>query len=111
MSSATTRSHLGDGRCVGWHGPTVPGWAVAVDAERADAAVPEFLGRRLGTAHFWRRWTRAECLCKLAGVPMHTWWRRHGLDVPPGFTGVWHTLRLADLVVTVAAAPARATLR
>lgn len=80
---------------------------MAVDAEHADAPVPEALARRLGPADFWPRWTRAECLAKLADVPMVLWWRWHGLGVPSGTVAVWRTLRVADLVVTVAFAPAR----
>ncbi|MEV0806037.1 hypothetical protein [Micromonospora sp. NPDC050200] len=102
---AVTRSHLDDGRCVGWYGPSAPGWRVAVDAERADAEVPPALARRFGPADFWPRWTRAESLCKLADVPVAAWWRRHGLAVPPGTPAVWRTLRVGDLVVTVAFAP------
>ena len=106
MAAAVTRSHLADFRCVGWFGPVPPGWAVVVDAEIATAAVPAPLARRFGADGFWARWTRAECLCKLAGVPMLAWWPAHGLDVPDDFAGVWRTLRLRDLVVTVAAGPA-----
>ncbi|SCL32566.1 hypothetical protein GA0070616_4497 [Micromonospora nigra] len=106
-AAATTRSHLGDGRCVGWYGPPTVGWQVAVDAEHADAPVPEALARRFGPADFWPRWTRTECLCKLADVPVVVWWRRHGLGIPPGTVAVWRTLRVADLVVTVAFAPTR----
>jgi hypothetical protein len=105
LAAASSRSHLADGRCVGWFGPVPPGWAVAVDAEIAGAGVPEPLARRFGADRFWERWTRAECLCKLAGVPMLAWWRAHGLDVPEDHAGVWRTLRLRDLVVTVAAQP------
>lgn len=104
LAAAVTRSHLDDGRCVGWYGPTA-GWRVAVDAERVAADVPPALARRFGAADFWARWTRAECLCKLADVPMATWWRRYGLVVPAGTGALWRTLRLADLVVTVAFAP------
>lgn len=104
LAAAVTRSHLDDGRCVGWYGPTA-GWRVAVDAERVAAAVPPALAGRFGTADFWARWTRAECLCKLADVPMAAWWRRHGLVVPPGTGALWRTLSLGDLVVTVAFAP------
>ncbi|WP_346535221.1 hypothetical protein [Micromonospora sp. DPT] len=102
---AVTRSHLDDGRCVGWYGPPTPGWRVAVDAERADADVPPALAHRFGRADFWARWTRAESLCKLADVPVAAWWRRHGLAVPPDMPAVWRTLRLGDVVVTVAFAP------
>ncbi|MGK5739521.1 hypothetical protein [Micromonospora sp. URMC 103] len=105
LAGAVTRSHLDDGRCVGWYGPPALGWRVAVDAERADAPVPAALARRFGTADFWARWTRAECLCKLADVPVAAWWRRHGLSIPPDSAAVWRTLRLGDLVVTVAFAP------
>ncbi|MEU5938203.1 hypothetical protein ABZ807_03285 [Micromonospora sp. NPDC047548] len=105
LTYAVTRSHLDDGRCVGWYGPSAPGWRVAVDAERADAEVPAALARRFGPADFWTRWTRAESLCKLADVPVAAWWRRHGLAVPPGSRAVWRTLRVDDLVVTVAFAP------
>ncbi|MGC5022895.1 hypothetical protein [Micromonospora sp. DT47] len=105
VAAALTRSHLDDGRCVGWYGPPTPGWRVAVDAERADAEVPPALARRFGHADFWARWTRAESLCKLADVPVAAWWRRHGLAVPVDNRAVWRTLCLADLVVTVAFAP------
>ncbi|MFI7606199.1 hypothetical protein ACIBTV_13845 [Micromonospora sp. NPDC049366] len=105
LATAVTRSHLDDGRCVGWHGPLAPGWRVVIDAERADNPVPAALARRFGSADFWARWTRAECFCKLADVPVATWWRRYGLGTPPDNVVVWRTLRLADLVVTVAFAP------
>ncbi|WP_233558832.1 hypothetical protein [Micromonospora radicis] len=115
-AAAVTRSHLDDGRCLGWYGPPVPGWRVAVDAERVTAEVPPALARRFGTTDFWARWTRTECLAKLADVPVATWWRRHGLAVPPGTCWLWRTLTLAgaaDLIVTVAfaAAPAPAAAR
>ncbi|MEV1154581.1 hypothetical protein AB0J27_04110 [Micromonospora chokoriensis] len=106
LTDAVTRSHLDDGRCVGWYGPTVPGWRVAIDAERADAPVPPALGRRFGVQDFWARWTRAECCCKLADVPVAAWWRLHGLGTPADGSAVWRTLRVADLVVTVGFAPA-----
>ncbi|MFG1883698.1 hypothetical protein [Micromonospora sp. NPDC049102] len=105
LADASTRSHLDDGRCVGWYGPPVPGWRVAVDAERADAPVPPALARRFGAGDFWARWTRAECCCKLADVPIATWWRRHGLGTPVDGTILWRTLRVADLVVTIGLAP------
>ncbi|MEO3773190.1 hypothetical protein [Micromonospora sp. B9E7] len=107
LADAVTRSHLDDGRCVGWYGPPTPGWRVAIDAERADAPVPPALARRFGTGDFWARWTRAECCCKLADVPIATWWRWHGLGVPAHGGALWRTLRLAtDLVVTVGFGPA-----
>lgn len=102
MAAAVTRSHLADFRCVGWFGPVPPGWTLVLDAEVATAGVPPRLARRFGADRFWERWTRAECLCKLAGVPMLAWWQAHGLDVPDDFAGVWRTLRLGDLIVTVA---------
>ncbi|MET8308665.1 MULTISPECIES: hypothetical protein [unclassified Micromonospora] len=105
VADAATRSHLDDGRCVGWYGPPTAGWRVAVDAERADAPVPPALARRFGTADFWARWTRAECCCKLADVPVALWWRRYGLGTPADGAAVWRTLRVADLVVTVGFAP------
>lgn len=105
LREAVTRSHLDDGRCVGWYGPTAPGWRVAIDAERAAADVPPALAARFGPVDFWARWTRAESLCKLAEIPVATWWRRHGLSVPPHTRAVWRTLRLADMVITVAFAP------
>ncbi|MBX7268085.1 hypothetical protein KIF24_19955 [Micromonospora sp. Llam7] len=103
---AVTRSHLDDGRCVGWYAPPVPGWRVAIDAERADAPLPSALVHRFGATDFWARWTRAECLSKLADVPVAAWWHRHGLEVPPGTPWLWRTLTVADLVVTVAFATA-----
>jgi hypothetical protein len=108
LAGAVTRAHLADGRVVGWVGP-VPGpdasgarMALAIDAELADAEVPRALARRFGTVGFWTRWTRAECLCKLADLPMHVWWRRHGLEVPAEFGGTWRTVEANGLVVTVA---------
>ncbi|MBM0278211.1 hypothetical protein JM949_24150 [Micromonospora sp. STR1s_6] len=106
LTDATTRSHLDDGRCVGWYGPPTPGWRVAIDAERAQAPVPPALARRFGVPDFWARWTRAECCCKLADVPVALWWRRHGLGTPADGSAVWRTLTVADLVVTVGFAPA-----
>ncbi|MFF5053015.1 hypothetical protein ACFY1S_07520 [Micromonospora sp. NPDC000663] len=103
LADATTRSHLDDGRCVGWYGPLTPGWRVAIDAERADAPVPPALARRFGVPDFWARWTRTECHCKLTDVPVAVWWRSHGLSTPAGAT-VWRTLTVADLVVTVGVA-------
>ncbi|MFJ6166639.1 hypothetical protein ACIQH6_16100 [Micromonospora orduensis] len=105
MADATTRSHLDDGRCVGWYGPPVPGWRVAIDAERADAPVPPALARRFGASDFWARWTRAESGAKLADVPIALWWRHHGLAAPAGGAALWRTLHLSDLVITVGLAP------
>ncbi|MEU7848313.1 hypothetical protein AB0B69_12950 [Micromonospora parva] len=105
MADAVTRSHLDDGRCVGWYGAPVPGWRVAIDAERTDAPVPPALARRFGTGDFWARWTRAECCGKLADVPIAVWWRRHGLGTPADGSAIWRTLRVADLVITIGFAP------
>jgi hypothetical protein len=106
LADAVTRSHLADFRCVGWYGAVPEGWTVVIDAEYGDAAVPDPLAAQFGTGLFWERWTRAECLCKLADVPMLAWWPAHGLDVPADFTGEWRTLRLPagdrELVVSVA---------
>ena len=109
MAGAITRSHLPDFRCVGWYAAPPAGWSVVIDAEYAGQVVPAPLARRFGTAEFWPRWTRAECLCKLADVPMLAWWPEHGLDVPADFVGTWRTVLLpseaGDLVVSVAMAP------
>jgi len=78
------RSYLADGRTVTWEPPPgVPG-RPAVDAELAAQPVPPALAARFpaeaadpGT--FWRCWTRAETLAKLAGVPILLWLTRHGL--------------------------------
>jgi hypothetical protein len=105
MSDAVTRSHLPDFRCVGWYAEPPAGWSVAIDAEYADHVIPEPLARRFGVDRFWERWTRAECLCKLADVPMLAWWPEHGLDVPAEFSGQWRTLAVGPLIVSVALAP------
>jgi hypothetical protein len=107
MADAVTRSHLPDFRCVGWYAVPPPGWSVAIDAEYADQVVPAPLARRFGVEGFWERWTRAECLCKLADIPMLAWWPAHGLDVPADFEGEWRTLAVGPLIVSVALAPAR----
>ena len=75
MADAVTRSHLSDGRVVGWYGE--PG--VVIDAELSEAVPPPALTSRFGAEDFWARWTSAECAAKLAGVPMHLWLGRHGL--------------------------------
>ena len=108
MADAVTRSHLPDFRCVGWYAVPPAGWSVVIDAEYADQPVPAPLARRFGVEEFWQRWTRAECLCKLADVPMLAWWPEYGLDVPADFTGRWRTLELGPLIVSVALAPTRA---
>jgi hypothetical protein len=108
MADAVTRSHLPDFSCVGWYAVPPAGWSVVIDAEYADQVVPAPLARRFGVDEFWQRWTRAECLCKLADVPMLAWWPVHGLDVPADFTGRWRTLELGPLIVSVALAPTQA---
>lgn len=105
MADAVTRSHLPDFRCVGWYADPPPGWSVTIDAEYADQVIPAPLAKRFGADGFWERWTRAECLCKLADVPMLAWWPEHGLDVPADFTGEWRTLAVGPLIVSVALAP------
>jgi hypothetical protein len=95
-------SYVADGRRVCWR-PDAPG-RHSVDAEIADAPVPEALGRRFGEAHFWDSWTRSEALAKLAGVPILLWLSRRGLEAsaPPGVRT--RHLRLGDLVVSTASA-------
>jgi hypothetical protein len=94
MADAVTRSHLGDGRVVGWYG--APG--TVVDAEIRGASPPAHLVARFGAEDFIGRWTRAECAAKLADVPMHLWLRRHGLTAP----GVEvETIALEDVVISV----------
>jgi hypothetical protein len=80
MADAVTRSHLADGRVVGWYGE--PG--VVIDAEIASVEPPETLARRYGHDRFWARWTAAECRAKLADVPIAIWLRTHGIDEGPG---------------------------
>lgn len=75
------RSHLADGRTVVWEPPERPG-RHAVDAEIAGQDVPPALGARFPAEDpraFWRAWTRAETLAKLADVPILVWLTRHGI--------------------------------
>ena len=95
MSDAVTRSHLGDGRVVGWYGS--PG--TVVDAEIRHAVPPAHLVARFGAEDFLGRWTRAECAAKLADVPMHLWLERHGLT--SGSAEV-ETVEIEDVVISVA---------
>lgn len=95
MADAVTRSHLSDGRVVGWYG--APG--VVIDAEVAGAPVPPALAARFGTEGFWERWTAAECGAKAHDVPIAVWLREHGLSAGPTRTRTWH---VHDLVVTMA---------
>ena len=94
MADAVTRSHVGDGRVVGWYGD--PG--AVVDAEIRDAAPPAHLASRFGAEDFLARWTRAECAAKLADLPMHLWLRRHGLGTAGAEV---ETFEVADLVVSI----------
>jgi hypothetical protein len=103
-SVALTRSHTGDFRTVGWYGAAPPGWALAIDAEVTDATVPPALAARYGRDAFWGRWTRAESLSKVFGVPIALWLRWHGLRVLPHIPALWRTLTLADLTISVACA-------
>jgi hypothetical protein len=82
LADARTRSHLADGRVVGWYGD--PGHVI--DAELTDQPVPPALAARYGTEDFWGRWTRTECAAKAAGVPIAAWLREHGLDAGGGAT-------------------------
>ena len=61
-----------------------------------------------GTDDFWQRWTRTECAAKLAGVPIQTWLRRHGLDPGDGLELL--TLRLDDLVLSLGRAVTHPTI-
>jgi hypothetical protein len=89
MSGAVTRSHLSDGRVVGWYGE--PG--VVVDAESTTLDPPPALVARHGETDFWARWTASECQAKLADVPIVIWLRGHELGSGPGHvetrTEVW----------------------
>lgn len=96
MQNALTRSHLSDGRAVGWFGKA----GVVIDAELASQQVPPALAARYGSDDFWGRWTRAECAAKLADVPITVWLRRHGLSTE--LTLQARTERLGDVIVTVA---------
>lgn len=94
MAGALTRSHLADGRVLGWFGAA----GVVVDAETAGAPVPPALAARFGVELFWERWTAAECGAKAADVPIALWLREHGLSA--GGLDVT-TLHLDGLVVSV----------
>lgn len=93
-ADAVTRSHVSDGRVVGWYGD--PG--TVVDAEICTDSPPAHLVSRFGAEDFLGRWTRAECAAKLADVPMHLWLQEHGLT--SGDYAV-DTLELDDLVVSL----------
>lgn len=93
-ADAVTRSHLADGRVVGWYGD--PG--TVVDAEIGTVAPPPHLVARFGAEDFHGRWTRAECAAKLAHVPMHLWLREHGLTSGDALV---ETHLVGDLVVSL----------
>ena len=80
LADATTRSHLADGRVVGWYGAS----GVVIDAELTDQDVPAALAARYGTEDFWGRWTRTECAAKRTGVPIAMLLADAGLDAPGG---------------------------
>lgn len=84
VADAHTRSHLSDGRAVGWYGAR----GVVIDAELSAQLVPPALAARYGTEDFWGRWTRTECAAKRADVPITLWLAEHGLDGPGGATTV-----------------------
>lgn len=96
LSEANTRSHLADGRVVGWYGD--PGHVI--DAELADQPVPPALAARYGAEDFWGRWTRTECAAKAADLPIALWLREHGLDA-----GIGETHQLDGVTVSVARTP------
>lgn len=93
LADAVTRSHLADGRVVGWYGDP----AYVIDAE-IRGHEPQHLVARFGAEDFLGRWTRAECAAKLADVPMQVWLGEHGLEP---FGALVETLVLDDLVVSV----------
>lgn len=78
VADALTRSHVADGRCVGWYGDP----DVVIDVELADQPVPVALAARYGAESFWERWTRTECAAKAEDVPIARWLRRYGLGAP-----------------------------
>jgi hypothetical protein len=98
MATAAARSHLSDGRCVGWF-PAVRPALAAVDAEIVTDP-PLALVARYGHADFWERWTRAETAAKLVDEPIVVWLRAHGLTDPDPGTFALSTSRHGSLVVT-----------
>ena len=79
MADAVTRSHLPDGRVVGWYG--APG--VAIDAELYDDPPPPHLAARFGAEEFWERWTATECAVKREDCAMAVHLAERGLDWAP----------------------------
>jgi hypothetical protein len=102
MADAVTRSHLSDGRVVGWYG----GPGVVVDAEIDTLDPPPALVARHGSDRFWARWTASECQAKLADVPIAIWLQDHELGTGPAevetFTDLW-----PGVTVSVGRAPSR----
>jgi hypothetical protein len=96
LADAITRSHLADGRVVGWYGED----GHVIDAELAAQPVPPALAARYGPHDFWGRWTRTECAAKSAGVPIALWLAEHGLDA-----GIGETHQLDGVTVSVARRP------
>ena len=101
LPDAVTRSHLADGRVVGWYGDR----GVVIDGEIVDQPIPPALANRFGPgtspSAFWVRWTQAECAAKLADVPVTLWIAEHGLD-PAGHDVI--TVLYEDVVVSVGSA-------
>lgn len=96
LADAVTRSHLADGRVVGWYGDR----GHVIDAELTEQPVPPALAARYGSHDFWGRWTRTECAAKAAGVPIALWLASHGLDA-----GIGETQLLDGVTVSVARTP------
>lgn len=102
LPDAVTRSHLSDGRTVGWYGE--PG--VVIDAE-IDRPVPPALEEAYGAEDFWERWTAAECAAKLGDVPIALWLRAHGLTAGPVRV---ETTRIDEIVVSWASMSANSAV-
>lgn len=98
LPDAVSRSHLADGRVVGWYGDR----EAVIDAEIADQPVPRALAARFGqgitTREFWVRWTQTECAAKIANVPISLWISEHG--VSPGQRDILTVLH-EDVIVSV----------
>lgn len=107
LAGYRARSHLHDGRVVAWTGSDdVP---VAIDAEM-ERTVPAALASRFGADGFWERWTRAECVVKLAGRGvvdiMHVMADDPRQGDRPGARVCLSTVRLpGDIVVSIGRLP------